>query len=155
MMKRMFFIAIFASFLFACSKESQQHVAPVFESTESVQSDTTFTEVFTVSEREGSAYQFGLVNCTLPNYCFTIEVTEVGTSNRVWSQGGCYTGNFFHTIYLTPGKQYTAKLKLDPWNPGQSGTIHWQLRNYMGYVMCAEGNMGISSAQSLLWNACQ
>ena len=154
MMKRMLFIAVLASFFFACSKESQQKVVPVFDTTESVQSDTTFTQVFTASDRD-AAYQFGLLNSTLANYCFDIKVTEVGSTKRVWSQGGCYTGNRFFTVYLTPGVQYAATLTLTPWNPGQTGTIHWQLRNYAGYVMCNQGDMGIPSSQSLLWNACQ
>ena len=154
-MKKILFLAFFAAVFFSCGKEPQQLSQANVDSTDINPSEYTQTEVFTASDRAGGAYQFGLLNSTLETYCFTIAVNEVGSGKKIWNQGGCYTTNKFFTVYLTPGVQYAATLTLTPPHPGQQGTIHWWLKNYMGFVLCHEGDMGIPSSQSLLWTACQ
>ena len=154
-MQKILFLALFAAAFFSCSKEPQQLTQVNADVSETINSDITETVVFTADDREGGAYQFGLTNSTLPEYCFKISVTQIPSQKEVWNQGGCYTGNRFFTVYLTPGQQYAATLTFTPPHPEQHGTIHWWLRNYQGYVMCNQGDMGIPSGQSLLWTACQ
>jgi len=154
-MKKILFLALFAAVFFSCAKEPQQLSQTSVDATNALQSEITHTEVFTASDRDQGVYQFGLTNCSLSSYCFTLTVRDLQTGNVVTKFGGCYTGNTFYSIYMTPGQNYAATLSFTPPHPEQKGTIHWWIRNYMGYVMCAQGDMGIPSSQSLFWAACQ
>lgn len=148
-MKNLFLLAVLTLGMLSCSKESQ--------SVTTTEEPITQTVTFTASDRDAGSYQFGLTNCTLTSYVFEISVSEVGGGSKVYHAGGWYTGNFFDTVVLTPGHTYVADLTLSPPNPGQTGTIHWHLKNYLGYVMCAQGDRAIPSqpTTSLNWPACQ